>query len=619
MPVDSDFSALCTTGKLFKASTEAADYSQVTLTVDTYVPNTYFYLYVDGDKETYTLDTSASFNETRTYYQGKMEEQDVNSVFDSSASYFMLAPVLATETKKIKNTQYYRFTELAKLETKTLFDYDDITDGPAVVGRWDKIYTEITIADETAFDKQRDNLYTYNAKQDSYSKVSNKAKYSSTTTYYTCTDSVEDKHYRLKNTIYDKACVSATLTQCNLYEANKYYHKVDGEKIGYELDTSPLGQFETGYAISNEAFNEKQTYYVMNADGEYTIKPLTKDTYEPGLYYVEQSVYSNYYICTEADQALLTDSTEFYQAGEYYYKVDDAYYIDNNKEFNTSRTYYKITPTYVIQDDLNAYSRGAAWNINILPVPNTVHIGTREEKTTLRELEGFGRTYNTINGLIVKIRQLIGTDEGENRETDTILGAAQKIRDIVAQFGAMKPSQALVVDGYGRVRSAESNCEQIDEIKNYGEADPVAQQLNSTGQVIEADSLAEPDRRIKDRWINITLPIYNYKGRMYTDYDSLEAVIENDKPQFAYSLNDTIVRYYYQWTPETNADFEKAKESLYTATTGEANGIYTVLTNVKAVDEDSKFGTEGVEYWYYLADQAIDASVLESDNWSNVL
>lgn len=248
-----------------------------------------------------------------------------------------------------------------------------------------------------------------------------------------------------------------------------------------------------------------------------------------------------------------------------------------------------------------------------------MHVGKREEKTTLRELEGFGRTYNTINGLIVKIRQLIGTDEGENRETDTILGAAQKIRDIVAQFGAMAPSQALVVDGYGRVRSAESNCEQIDEIKNYGEAEPKAQQLDSTGQVVETDSLSEPDRRIKDRWINITLPIYNYKGRMYTDYESLEAVIEEDQPQFAYSLNNTIVRYYYQWTPETEADFEKTKESLYTATVGETGDIYTVLTNVKAVDYETKFGVEGVQYWYYLADQAVDAATLEAEDWTKIL
>lgn len=117
---------------------------------------------------------------------------------------------------------------------------------------------------------------------------------------------------------------------------------------------------------------------------------------------------------------------------------------------------------------------------------------------TLYDLEDFGRTHNTINGLIVKIRQLIGTDEGQNRDTGTILGATQKIRDIVAQFGAMTPSQALVVDGYGRVRSAESNCEQIDEIKNYGEAEPVTQKLDSSG-VVTIEELADPDRRIKDR------------------------------------------------------------------------------------------------------------------------
>lgn len=135
MPVESDFSALCKTGKLYKASTNAGDYTKVALNADTYIPNTYFYLYVDGDKETYTLDTSASFNEKKEYYQGVMEQQGDLSEFDSSAAYFMLAPILATEAKKIKNTQYYRFTELAPLTTSNLFDYDDISKGPKIVGR----------------------------------------------------------------------------------------------------------------------------------------------------------------------------------------------------------------------------------------------------------------------------------------------------------------------------------------------------------------------------------------------------------------------------------------------------------------------------------------------------
>lgn len=63
----------------------------------------------------------------------------------------------------------------------------------------------------------------------------------------------------------------------------------------------------------------------------------------------------------------------------------------------------------------------------------------------------------------------------------------------------------------------------------------------------------------------------------------------------------------------------KAKESLYTATVGETGDIYTVLTNVKAVDYETKFGVEGVKYWYYLADQAVDSATLESEDWTKIL
>lgn len=47
----------------------------------------------------------------------------------------MLAPILATESKKKDLVQYYRFTELTELHTDSIFDYNDITEGPTVVGR----------------------------------------------------------------------------------------------------------------------------------------------------------------------------------------------------------------------------------------------------------------------------------------------------------------------------------------------------------------------------------------------------------------------------------------------------------------------------------------------------
>lgn len=137
MPVESNFAKLCETGLLYKASTEPTDYTQITLDADTYIPNTYFYLYVDGDKETYTLDTSSDYNAKRTYYQGVITLQDSNAEFDVKASYFMFAPILATESKKKELVRYYRFTELTKLYTSSIFDYNNLleTPGPMVVGR----------------------------------------------------------------------------------------------------------------------------------------------------------------------------------------------------------------------------------------------------------------------------------------------------------------------------------------------------------------------------------------------------------------------------------------------------------------------------------------------------
>lgn len=104
---------------------------------------------------------------------------------------------------------------------------------------------------------------------------------------------------------------------------------------------------------------------------------------------------------------------------------------------------------------------------------------------------------------------------------------------------------------------------------------------------------------------------------MYTDYESLEAVIVKDPPQFAYSQNGDLIRYYYQWTPETQNDFEKVKNSLYTATATACDinptlyQLYQVLSEVQGVGAPYDAKTK---YWYYIGDQTINAAIDKFDN-----
>lgn len=203
-------------------------------------------------------------------------------------------------------------------------------------------------------------MYTYNSQTDSYSAIRTTAKYSSIATYYTCVDSIEDQHYRLKADMYNKACVSASLNPCKLYTANKYYYYVTDDKIGYELDTSPLGHYEITYQKSNLGFDETQTYYIKNDNGDYVVVPLTQSTYEPDTYYVTVLAYPQYYQYTSNEyKPILRPNECFYAPGQYYYLIDDAYYLDNTPTVTANRDYYNIVPVYVMRDDLNAYSRGA--------------------------------------------------------------------------------------------------------------------------------------------------------------------------------------------------------------------------------------------------------------------
>lgn len=601
--VGSSFDKLKEKQVLYKASTNEEDYIPVkALTAADYIPNTVFYKYSENNNNSFILAVDAKFDEKKTYYTTKLTKVETNEAFDSSASYFVLAPVVALEDNFINGVQYYTFNSAKALDVKNVLDFDDITNTSMVLCRWDKTYKEANVNKDN-FNNLKATLFVETS--DGFEAVKKEAVFQSTVTYYTCTNSIEDRHYRLNADLYSLPCITGDFKSYRLYQPGKYYHKTapTSKKYGYEIDLSANGTYTIGYKLDeSNKFDINKRYFELNQNTQkyQEVEPkVNKDTYIANKFFIQYNKYDIYYEW-DNEQDELVENT-FYVPGKYYYKLDDAFFLDTSSNLvQGHRPYYEATALYVMSDDLNAYSHGAVWNINILPVPQTVHLGKINKRgSQLVELKDFGRTYNTINGLIVEINKRLGLMDEDTRDTTTIQGAVAKIQDIVAQFGAMSPSQLMVVDSYGRVRSAEDNCAQSDAITNFGEQEPVAKNLSKEGTVLTED-VVEKDRRIKDRWISIELPIYSYKGEKYTDYEKVNAAVKADSPIFAIHQNKQRTKYFYQWTPETNADFNKNKNSLYTAveTTQEKNG-YKVLESIKLVQDKKE---EGIKYWFNIGD-----------------
>ena len=603
--VDSSFDKLKAGQVLYKASTNEKDYIPVkALTAADYIPNTVFYKYSENNNNSFILAVDAKFDEKKTYYTTKLTKVETNEAFDSSASYFVLAPVVALEDNFINGVQYYTFNSAKALDVKNVLDFDDITNTSMVLCRWDKTYKEANVNKDN-FNNLKTNLFVETS--DGFAAVNTEtAVFDANVTYYTCTNSIEDRHYRLNADLYSLPCITGDFASYRLYQPGKYYHKTapTSKKYGYEIDLSTNGTYTIEYKLDeSNKFDINKRYFELNQNTQkyQEVEPkVNKDTYIANKFFIQYNKYDIYYEWDNKQDELVEHA--FYVPGKYYYKLDDAFFLDTSSKFNPDhRPYYEATALYVMSDDLNAYSRGAVWNINILPVPQTVHLGKISKRgSQLVELKDFGRTYNTINGLIAEINKCLGLMDEDTRDTATVQGAVAKIQDIVAQFGAMSPSQLMVVDSYGRVRSAEDNCAQSDAITNFGGQTPVTKNLNKEGTIL-TEEVAEKDRRIKDRWISIELPIYSYKGEKYTDYEKVNAAVKADNPTFAIYKNEQNTKYFYQWTPETNADFEKNKNALYTAVESAeiANNVYKVLTSVELVQGPK---VEGTEYWFNIGD-----------------
>lgn len=84
-------------------------------------------------------------------------------------------------------------------------------------------------------------------------------------------------------------------------------------------------------------------------------------------------------------------------------------------------------------------------------------VGFRTEVIGVQELVGFGRTFNTIHGLILELRRLIDGAKEDTRDTTTLQGAVNKLNDIIAKFNEITPNKLVITDEYGRYNPATYN------------------------------------------------------------------------------------------------------------------------------------------------------------------
>lgn len=158
---------------------------------------------------------------------------------------------------------------------------------------------------------------------------------------------------------------------------------------------------------------------------------------------------------------------KFYEENLFYYDDGEHYVIDSSENYTPNRTYYKKLSLYVVEDLTNQYRIGSEWNQSLgvdkdeigtydytKTPPKLIagtQIGTKVEKPAWYPMPEFARKLNTIHGMLLKINALLNTDDVKTRDTDTVQGCINTLKDLIDLFGDIFPNTILMANGAGKV------------------------------------------------------------------------------------------------------------------------------------------------------------------------
>lgn len=222
------------------------------------------------------------------------------------------------------------------------------------------------------------------------------------------------------------------------YAPNLYYYKV-----GENLDRERKGSYilETNKHLK-----------VNNVDG-YSLAHLTITS-------------ADYHKINEHDTAT-NQRIYFYYPNYFYRKEGDEYVLAQEKTMNPNETYYVIKNFYIDSDSMNIMPHGQQWNNKIKHIPPSVSLATRDVGFTYYELVDFARKLNTIHGMILKMNQVIDSEDTDTRDLKTIQGALNTFNDWISHLGKLDSQDIVIVDNYGRLTSAPANVTQNSEGLNH--------------------------------------------------------------------------------------------------------------------------------------------------------
>ena len=295
----------------------------------------------------------------------------------------------------------------------------------------------------------------------------------------------------------------------------------------YQLNKKTISKFYSPdlyyYKVGQKLDSEKKGSYILETNKRLRVNNV------PDYSLAHLTITANDYHKVNEHDTATNKRIYFYYPNYFYRKDGDEYVLAQEKTMNPNETYYVIKNFYIDSDSMNIMPHGQQWNNKIKHIPPSVSLATREVGFTYYELVDFARKLNTIHGMILKMNQVIDSEDTDTRDLQTIQGALNTFNDWISHLGKLDSQDIVIVDNYGRLTSAPANVTQTDEGVNH----TPGTKHDVTGIASDVFPMAEnltADGGFKNQWLTVnvdgkpTKPIvslrHNYQPVRDTTSDS---------------------------------------------------------------------------------------------------
>ena len=237
-------------------------------------------------------------------------------------------------------------------------------------------------------DKLPENLYMWDAQDESYKSISALSK-----------EITSAKDYSTIKNLFELEISDLAIG----YIPNKYYYQIeDGDFansviIDNKLKPTPGRNYYTANMINKRKLTADEIKSGrVNGIIYYTYNSKTNEYIEHGGSLVTNGTY---YISS------LVDAPEIYYPHKYYYReANGEFVLDTTPTFTAGREYYRNPQLYVLDDPNKFYAKGSLWPLATNPPENSgIVLATRKDAWEKSELKGFDIDFNTLHGVLLRL------------------------------------------------------------------------------------------------------------------------------------------------------------------------------------------------------------------------